>query len=294
MHLFAEEWPLMMFTLLSQFAVGTFITMIFISNFMRKKGENNSISGPINTGLLVVLLVMGLSLLSSLFHLGTPLGAYRAINNFATSWLSREIVFAGLFFVLTIVTYYFYKKESDHPILGMLTAIVGLLVIYSMASLYSSSIRPAWDNINTYIAFFSTTFLFGTTGSALIIFRGIKKDRISYAMQYILKNVSLVAVCMIIVQIVFLPVFIVNLHNGGAEAQESLQLLSKNYGLLLIVRWILSIIGIVLLMYIFYKPAKELRIPKANFIVLAFTMIFIGEFIGRYIFYAIAVSIGIG
>lgn len=294
MHLFAEEWPLMMFTLLSQFAVGTFITMIFISNFMRKKGENNSISGPINTGLLVVLLVMGLSLLSSLFHLGTPLGAYRAINNFATSWLSREIVFAGLFFVLTIVTYYFYKKESDHPILGMLTAIVGLLVIYSMASLYSSSIRPAWDNINTYIAFFSTTFLFGTTGSALIIFRGIKKDRISYAMQYILKNVSLVAVCMIIVQIVFLPVFIVSLHNGGAEAQESLQLLSKNYGLLLIVRWILSIIGIVLLMYIFYKPAKELRIPKANFIVLAFTMIFIGEFIGRYIFYAIAVSIGIG
>lgn len=294
MHLFLEEWPLMMFTLLSQFAVGTFITITFISNFMRKKTEYKSIFKSIITGLLVVCMVMGLALLFSLFHLGDPMGAYRAINNFATSWLSREIVFAGLFFLLTIVAYYFYKKGSPNLILGIITAIVGLLVVYSMASLYSSSIRPAWDNLNTYITFFSTTFLFGATGSILIMSKALRTGKVAPSVQSMMKNISIVAVLAVTIQIIYLPVFISSLTSGGLEAQQSLQLLSSHYGPLLTIKWVLSIIGVGLLIFLFYKPGRNQLAFKYHLIALAFSVVFLGEFVGRYIYYAIAVSIGIG
>ena len=50
--------------------------------------------------LLVVLAVLSVGLFAALFHLSTPLQAARAIVNFSSSWLSREIVFGSLFAAL--------------------------------------------------------------------------------------------------------------------------------------------------------------------------------------------------
>ena len=50
--------------------------------------------------LALVLAVLSAGLFAALFHLSTPLQAARAVVNFSTSWLSREIVFGGLFAAL--------------------------------------------------------------------------------------------------------------------------------------------------------------------------------------------------
>ena len=48
----------------------------------------------------VVLAVLSAGLFAALFHLSTPLQAARAVVNFSSSWLSREIVFGSLFAAL--------------------------------------------------------------------------------------------------------------------------------------------------------------------------------------------------
>ncbi|WP_106004625.1 DmsC/YnfH family molybdoenzyme membrane anchor subunit [Neomoorella humiferrea] len=48
---------------------------------------------------------MAAGMLISLGHLGSPLGAPRAILNLKSSWLSREIFFAAWFFVLWALNY---------------------------------------------------------------------------------------------------------------------------------------------------------------------------------------------
>ena len=50
--------------------------------------------------LLLVSAVLSAGLFAALFHLSTPLQAARAVVNFSSSWLSREIVFGGLFAAL--------------------------------------------------------------------------------------------------------------------------------------------------------------------------------------------------
>lgn len=292
--MFAEEWPLMMFTLFSQLAVGILIVFICIDLFKGKQATHHEHSKVMNNGLVVVWPLMGFALVFSLFHLGTPMGAYRAVINFTSSWLSREIIFAGLFFVLAIVTYFLFKKGKKYKILGMVTAIVGLLVIYSMASIYGSSIRPAWANSHTYVVFFGTTCLLGCISAAVIIAMSVKGQGITPSVISILKKISIVALIAIVVQLGYLPFFLSNLGNGGLEAQASQQLFTGDYSFVLGIKWVLSSLGILLLLHVAYKYAKNSAVFNGNILFVALILIFAGEFIGRYVFYATAVSIGIG
>lgn len=288
--MFSEEWPLMTFTVLSQLAIGAFVILWFIHE-MSTKSEWSIKPSVMKRGLLAVALVMGVSLIFSLFHLGTPTGAYRSIYNFTSSWLSREIIFAGGFFVLAVVDWYYYqKKQIFHRVLALLTSLIGLIAVYSMASLYSASVRPAWDNIYTYFTFFGTTLLMGIMGAIFIVSLSFKGQANMF--QSIVKKCGILAVVIIIVQLVCLPFYISNLSNGGPASGLSLRLFTDHYAVLFAVKWILAIIGTIMLFFI--MNGKKAQTMISNVLLLAFVLVFVGEFIGRYVFYGIGVSIGIG
>jgi anaerobic dimethyl sulfoxide reductase subunit C (anchor subunit) len=290
--MFAEEWPLMMFTLLTQLAVGSFLMLVLIRTLLVKtiKQEANQF---IQFGTKAVGIVMGIALVFSLFHLGTPTGAYRSILNLGSSWLSREILTAGGFFGLWFLTYTQLKKGNFNSILGWITAIIGLLAIYCMASIYATSVRPAWDNANTYLAFYGTTLLFGSVGATLSLLLGNKGMKVSDELGSILKKVSIIGLAAVIIPLVYLPVYISGLNGSGSAAMASAQMLSGTYAFTLIIRWILSVAGGILLTYFIFRQSNR-QPASANLIYLAFAGVFIGEFIGRYVFYASAVSIMIG
>ncbi|MHB8072467.1 dimethyl sulfoxide reductase anchor subunit family protein [Desulfosporosinus fructosivorans] len=290
--MFAEEWPLMMFTLISQLAIGSYILLVLVRSILAQK-DAPSAKRLTSFGFLAVGPLMALALIFSLFHLGTPLGAYRSIQNLGSSWLSREILTAGGFFVLWFVSYRAYQKETVGSGLGWVTSLVGLLAIFSMVNIYGTSVRPAWDNANTYITFFGTTFALGSLGAASFIAYGAKGSVLSPEILTILKKVSLIGVVAVIVQLIYLPVFISGLGNGVAAAMASAQLLSGSYLFPLVVYGVLSLVGVGLLYYGLGKATSTKSIP-ANVVYLALIMIVIGEFIGRYVFYASAVSVMIG
>lgn len=291
--MFYEEWPLMTFTVLSQLAIGIFIVLWFIHEMKAKSAEGSVSLSVMKKGLLAVPFIMGISLLFSLFHLGTPMGAYRSILNFSSSWLSREIIFAGVFFLLAVVTFYYYaKKQSFNRVLALITSLIGLVSVFSMASLYSASIRPAWDHSYTFITFFGTTLLMGIMGAIFIISLGFKGQSSLPLFQGIVKKCCILAAIIIIAQLAYLPVYMSSLASGGAVSEQSMQLLTENYAILFAAKWILAIIGTVLLIYV--MKSKKVPAVMSSILLMAFVLVFAGEFIGRYVFYGIGVSMGIG
>lgn len=267
--MFSEEWPLMMFTLVSQLAIGSFLLLMLTRTLLERDNPQ---------------------LAHEVFHLGTPLGAYRSILNLGSSWLSREILTAGGFFILWFLYCYFYRKAGTGKALGWLTAVVGLAAIFSMASIYDHSIRPAWANVNTFIAFYGATLALGSAGAGLSVVGKINQENSSKCLPALQKT-ALLGLLGVLLPLFYFPVFVSGLGQAGAAGSSSAALLA-GYTPLLILRWLLSCAGAVLLLLAFYRKAKS-SLP-ANWLYLVFVLLLLGEFLGRYAFYGSAVSITVG
>lgn len=289
--IFAEEWPLMTFTLLSQLAVGTFIILMIVK--ASSGNQDSQASKALSFGFTAVGPVTLLALIFSVFHLGDPLGAPRSILNLGSSWLSREILTAGGFFVLWIVFWWLSRKGKESNALGWITVLVGLAAIFSMSHIYSSSVRPAWDNANTYIAFFGATLAMGVLGAVSAIVYGMKGNTLSTTVTKTLKSIGYIGAAAVVLPLVYLPVFISGLKAGGTTAEASAQILTGNMGMLA-GRGILSVLGVALLLHVLYKGGAKGKALSTSTIYLALILVLVGEFLGRYLFYASGVSPIIG
>lgn len=289
--LFAEEWPLMTFTLLSQLAVGTFIILMLVKASLGN--QDSQASKALSFGFTAVGPVTLLALLFSVFHLGDPLGAPRSILNLGSSWLSREILTSGGFFVLWLAFWWLSRKGKESNALGWITALVGLAAIFSMANIYGSSVRPAWDNMNTFVAFFGATLAMGVLGSVSAIVYGMKGSAISATLAKTLKSMGYIGAAAIVLPLVYLPIFISGLNAGGTTAEASAQILTGSMGMLA-GRGILSVLGVALLLHVIYREGAKGKALSASTIYLALILVLVGEFMGRYLFYASGVSPIIG
>ena len=74
-------------------------------------------------GTLVVVILMGLGLFASLFHLGRPERAWRAAAMWRTSWLSREVIVLPLF-TLTVMIWGALHYSGFNPVVFSPTANV--------------------------------------------------------------------------------------------------------------------------------------------------------------------------
>jgi DMSO reductase iron-sulfur subunit len=111
------------------------------------------------TGLAAVaapLAVAMLSLSSSMFHLGRPIHAYRALKMWKRSWLSREVLAFSLFAGAASVCALLPLRALEAG-----TALIGLCGITASAFIYLVPARPAWNSKYTVIDFHLTAWLLG-------------------------------------------------------------------------------------------------------------------------------------
>jgi anaerobic dimethyl sulfoxide reductase subunit C (anchor subunit) len=289
----AEEWPLMTFTMLAQLAIGTFIVLMIIKALLGNK-DTEAANSLTKLGFTVVGPLTILALLFSLFHLGDPLGAYRSILNLGSSWLSREIITVGGFLGLWALFWLTIRKNQPNAFLGWLTALLGLVGILSMANIYSSSVRPAWADPNTLITFLGTTFALGVLGAISTIVYSLKGKSLLTVVTKALKDVSYIGIAAIVLPLAYLPIFKSGLRGSGdAAAEASVQILNDSMTML-VMRGLFSVVGIALLVYILNKQSKNSQEFPVGLIYLALGLVFVGEFVGRYLFYAWGVSPIIG
>lgn len=114
-----------------------------------------SLAPAITNGQLIVtgfigLLLVTIGLLSSTLHLANPKNAWRSFMRFRTSWLSREAVFAVLFYPVTLLWF----VTGGNSVLGLVVALLAIVILVCTAMIYGSlkTIRQ-WNNALTPVNF---------------------------------------------------------------------------------------------------------------------------------------------
>lgn len=159
---------LVLFTSLAQAAVGM-VALLALSPMPATDGGPRSgpLSGllhkPGGFGLACALVLFGLGVLFSLLHLSDPLISFYSITNVATSWLSREILFVGVFGFSALLLFFVRTRA-----VAVFAAIAGIALIYVMSKVYTSVPVPFWQSLSTLLVFLSTGLLLGSVTLLLV------------------------------------------------------------------------------------------------------------------------------
>jgi sulfite dehydrogenase (quinone) subunit SoeC len=115
---------------------------------------------------LAALALIGTGLIASLFHLGNPQRAWRALSQWRSSWLSREGVMAIATFVPLILSAGLAILANRYDtILGLISVFGSVLTVYCTSMIYGSlKTVDAWHTRLTPVCF----ILFSLAGGLLL------------------------------------------------------------------------------------------------------------------------------
>jgi len=171
-----EELPLILFTLLIQIAVGGFWAMLWMFPGVWAPTQRETTFLRFLPSLLIGF-CLGAAMLASLAHLGTKKQAWRALGNWRKSWLSREVLFTGLFgagWLFTTLQCAIWQRSASAAVLWTIewmavTATLGLGLIYSMSRVYRLPAVPSWNTWRTNAVFMVSTLLLGSSIMAALL-----------------------------------------------------------------------------------------------------------------------------
>ncbi len=301
-----RELALIAFTILAQMSVGAFLVLGVVKFFVARKAGQEEADRMGDRSLIAIIIVLGLGMLASLWHLGNPLSAPRAVTNFATSWLSREIlagvVFAVLGLLYAVLQWFKLGPIILRNIIGWLAGLVGIVLVLCMAMVYMLPTQPAWNNLATPISFFTTTLLLGVLamGAAYVAnYAFLKKknpgcaDQQCELLRNVLRWIAVVAVILLGIEFVLIPVYLVSLATGSPQAVESAKLIAGPLGLTFLFRMILAFLGAGVFGFFLYQNAQSAGREKvlSYMAYAAFILVFVAEVLGRFIFYSSQVGI---
>ena len=303
-----RDWALITFTILVQMSVGSFIVLGIVHFFAARKAGIEEADRMSTGALIAIIPVLVLAFGASLAHLGSPMNAYRAVNNLGTSWLSREIL-SGITFAVIATIYAILQAFKWGPailraIIGWIAAIAGLVLVYIMSHVYMIPSQPSWNTFATPISFYATTFLLGSLamGTAYAITYAVnnKKDKKCAEVQCdllraALRWISIAAIVLVGIELVVLPLYLAILSTKGAAALASISMMSGKFLALFILRVVLAFLGAGVFAVFVYRnaanPGKE-KVMSA-LVYSAFIIVLVAEVLGRFLFYGTHINIGL-
>lgn len=107
----------------------------------------------------------------SVFHLGRPAYAWRALRMWRRSWLSREVLLFGLFYgsvTACAVSARLPKLQWTVLPIACTSILFGLCGTLASAALYLVKARPAWNTVHTPIDFLASAALLGSLVAEVI------------------------------------------------------------------------------------------------------------------------------
>jgi formate dehydrogenase iron-sulfur subunit len=273
----AAHWSLVYFLTVGQASVGAAVAALLLWIL----GER-TMSGVMG----VLAAVVGhAALVGTLFHLGRPVHALKAVRAFKRSWLSREVVafsvYAGAAMVPAVHAGSGYLLgESLVPDAANLAALVlsalsGLTGVYTSVRIYRIPARPAWDTQRTTSGFFLTSALLGSM-LTLLVACFIEVEAHVTSIAALALGVSTLASTL-------LPWMLLSEGTSSEPALRSAALLLKqNFGRLLFVR---TSLAIALTLGVAYWTFTHGSAPPVPLALLGFVLAAAIEVIGRYLFF---------
>lgn len=304
-----REWALIAYTVLAQMSVGAFLVLGVVHFAAERKAGMEEADRLSDRVLVAIIITLGLGMLASLFHLGSMANAPRAVTNFVTSWLSREILSGVVFAVLGIIfaAMQWFKLGSFalRRVIAWITAVVGVALVYTMAQIYMLPTQPAWNTFATPITFFVTTLMLGSLaiGVALVAnYAYVQKNNPDCAdvqcelLRDVTRWIAVAAVVLVGIEFVVIPVYIAYLvGTGSAAAMASAKMMVDPYSLVFTLRLVLEFIGAGVFGVFLYQNATSPGQEKmmGYMVYGAFALVLIAEVMGRFLFYATQRGIGL-
>lgn len=276
------DWSLVSFTVLGQAAVGASWGLAASWALLAARADREIAGTATAWGLATVPVLAALAIGVSLFHLGRPVRAWRAVANLRLSWLSREILAAGVFFVASAAVV-LVPGPGRAPFLALAGA-AGAVLVVAMARTYRMRTVPAWDSWTTGAFFLQSALASGGTVTALVL-----------ALRSPHEEAGLAQVCATAVGALALvagPLLFsrwrrtLARHDGAAH--ETADRLARD-GARVRARWVGTVIAAALLL-----AAPALAAPwRVAALAAAVTLAFTAELLGRVLFYRARVRTGL-
>lgn len=190
-----KEWALVLFTFLVS-------VMVAITSL--------NILSPQSLSIKITFLTIGaIAAALSMFHLGKPFRAWRALLNIKKSWLSREILFFSLFYTFTFIDLIIYDLPNYLLIILGFMLLLSIDKLYQPAQLYWKtqfhSGQVIFISLSYFLLWSSLYWIFGL----LILIRlylfvfGNKPFELKYQFPAIIKMIRLLSVILTVFFMVF-------------------------------------------------------------------------------------------
>ena len=293
-----KERALILFTLLTQAAIGAFIIFYLIHPWIAQIAGKAVTHVMTRSFLLAIGALFGLGLLVSLFHLGTPLLAYRALANLRSSWLSREILFALIFACLwASVALLEWRQDGAsfiQNLLTWLTAMSGLALIYCMSRVYMLRTLQTWNSLSTPLSFYITSFISGAILVGGVLYFNFQSSPRLQASSLSLENELLVSLlrwiglgsfCLLGADLLISSVRKKRLRNGTLQTDKHKRLSLRLYT----IRQLLLLMALACASLFVFYPNWALSFSTRIIIVAGLTLLIIlitVEILERALFYA--------
>lgn len=277
-----SEWPLIFFTVMAQSAVGAFWICALVILFS-KSGADSKLR--LERNMLFIWLLVGLGFLCSSAHLGSPFRAFNAFFRIGQAPLSNEaffgacfIAFGGFAWLVSVIKPGMIRVRKVFYGLALLLSI---MFIWNMTTFYLMPAVPTWNNPFTPTAYFLTMVLGGCMTTSLIFALA------NFNSQKILTGLAVLG-SLAFLAIICHGVLYVSALQNISSAIHKVTDLSPDIGFYTAVRMIFLAVGVTCIIYQFVKRKFYIFYSLAGFL-----SIFLGELLGRSIFFAVYMTNGL-
>ncbi|HGN1704935.1 TPA: dimethyl sulfoxide reductase anchor subunit family protein [Providencia rettgeri] len=281
-----HEFPLVIFTLFMQASVGCLVVSL-VCYFRVLEGANNHTSvQTIKMPILTSFILGCIGLLGSLFHMGNPLHMFYTMLHVSTSWMSREVWATAIYMALLFFsTALILMKQKANSALLVLSAVAGVIYMYAMSALYANTLFNLWGGLFTYASFFGAVLLVGGMFAALLLVGGLRRNGKEEQLKRVVKIVLGLGVMGILLMLLGALSLLGNIaepiYMGMTPRELPEGLLSLN-----IIRIVLIALGILFVGRLLCQKAGQ-STNATLVMALATLCIFIGEGVGRVVFFSL-------
>ena len=298
--------PLVIMLVLTQLSVGAFVAGLVCEHL---------VSGPLALALRPLQaansLTFGLvALAASLFHLGRPQFAFRAVLGLRHSWLSREIVAFGVFAALAsmyaaaVFVVQHFPTESTTPSgndprwldwLGWSVAATGATAVFCSVMIYVFTQRECWSPLRVGLRFLLTSALLGIAAtwlSVLVMMMAKPSELSSGLIHEFGPSLCRTLIAVSLVKLVWeAAIFRHLLFQRNTPLRRSALLLSRDLSRLTLARFALGLFGGVLMPALLLGQFASASGGAGQLqFVLTTSLLFLaclaGELVERYLFFA--------
>lgn len=287
-----RDWPILIFTILFTTAVG--LTGFAALSGVLLQGELDAARqyAVMLNPMLMACVVGVVSFAASFRHLGYPFNAPHVMRGVASSALSREIMMGSAFVAAVGLTTLVAQRSGRVSLAAVAGCfLIGLCAVWFMGEVYRKTSVLTWTHANTHVMFFGGSAVMGAAlglplvGLATGHIIGLVGLRTLFEWTVVLVLGGLAA------QLAVMPSYVTGIDTNRMNAVVSYPLqpleVFRTHAGTRCVRWIISLAGAATLLCAAWRTIRPDESAGFALMFVAGALLFGGEILGRYVFYAI-------